>query len=124
MWCQTLERNKGDYSFKRFNFQEGSSQVSNAKGMCVFYMIQSIMSLIIAFGMWCFSKYLPTEISSKNLCIRLFGGVVRTLMRLQVFFHYVTLIQVILLWLGSLQSSCIYDADFGILDQGGELEIG
>ena len=29
----------------------------------------------------------------------------------------------ILLWLGSLQESCQYDTDFGILDEGGDLQI-
>lgn len=62
LWCKTLEMNKGDYRFATLNLVEGTSPVSNAKAMSIFYLIQGIMSFTICMGLFCFSRYLPTEI--------------------------------------------------------------
>lgn len=73
--------------------------------------------------MVCFSRYLPHEIPNLNCCIRCYGGLVRFLMNWQVKLHYVTMFQVILLWLGSLQNSCVYSANFNVLADGGTLSV-
>ena len=44
-------------------------------------------------------------------------------MDLQVKLHYVTLVQVILLWLGSLQNSCVLAGNFAVLADGGALAV-
>jgi len=76
---------------------------------------------MIYLGMLCFSKYLPTEIPNLHICIRLYGGLIRKFMFLQVVLHYVTLVQVIILWLGSLNESCVFNADFTVIGGGGKI---
>ena len=44
-------------------------------------------------------------------------------MDLQVKLHYVTLVQVILLWLGSLQNSCVLAGNFAVTADGGALAV-
>ena len=61
---------------------EGTSSTGNAFYMFIFYLIQAILSLMIALGMMFFSRYLPTQIPKLNCCIRLYGGIVRLFMML------------------------------------------
>lgn len=113
--------NKGDFTFSNTNLVEGSSQVSNAIGMAIFYITLSILSFFIGVGIVIFSQYLPTEIPKMNIIVRIFGGCIRFFMKINVYLHYVILIQIIILWMGSLSRTCEYDSDFSILKEGGEL---
>jgi hypothetical protein len=84
--------------------------------MLVTYGIQAFLSFFIYLGMVFFSKYLPTEIPNLNICFRLFGGIVRLFMNIQIKLHYVTLIQVFALGYTCLSDSCAYNTDLTVLD--------
>ena len=71
-----------------------------------------------------FSKYLPTEIPNLNFCLRLYGGLIRFFMSIQIKLHYVTFFQLCLLWYGVLGDACQYDIDFTIADIGGKPALG
>mmetsp|Transcript_8970 Transcript_8970/g.15183 ORF Transcript_8970/g.15183 Transcript_8970/m.15183 type:complete len:93 (+) Transcript_8970:443-721(+) len=92
--------------------------------MTIFYGIQAFLSFMIWAGMVFFSKYLPTEIPNLNCCFRLYGGLVRFFMNIQIKLHYITFLQVLLLWTASLGNSCEYNTDFGVLALGGSLKLG
>ena len=75
-------------------------------------------------GMLFFSRYLPTEIPNLHKCLQIYGGLVRLFMNIQIKLHYVTMIQILLLWYGSLSHSCQYNVDLTILElQGGKLSL-
>ena len=69
-----------------------SSATGNAFGMMIFYAIQALLSFLIYGGMSFFSRYLPTEVPKLNCCLRLYGGLVRFFMDIQIKLHYVTFV--------------------------------
>ena len=104
--------------------KEGSSSTGNVLGMAMFYAIQAFLSFMIFSGMAFFANYLPTEIPKLNCCYRCYGGLVRFFMNIQIKLHYVTLGQIVLLWVSSLSNSCAYNMDFSVLQQpGGSLSL-
>lgn len=76
------ENNVEDNKPKPITVIAGSSAVFNVFLMAIFYAIQAGLSLIVGVGMMFFSKYLPTEIPKLNICIRLFGGIIRFFMNI------------------------------------------
>ena len=68
--------------------------------------------------MMCFSKYLPTEIPKLNICIRIFGGIIRFFMNIQIKAHYVTFAQVCLLWWNVMTDTCQYNINFPAVKAG------
>lgn len=100
--------------------EEGSSSTGNAFFMAIGYAVQAFLSLMIGMGMVCFSRYLPTQIPSLNCCIRLYGGLIRFFMNIQIKLHYVTFIQLLMLWYSSI-GGCEWNADFERAAQSGAL---
>ena len=64
------------------------------------------LSFVIGCGMACLNKNMPTDIPKLNKVTKCFGGMVRVFMSIQVYLHYVTMLQVLMLWFGSLSNSC------------------
>jgi hypothetical protein len=99
-----------------------SSATGNAFGMMIFYAIQAGLSFLIWGGMQFFSRYLPTEVPKLNCCIRLYGGLVRFFMDIQIKLHYVTFVQILLLWYSMMNNDCQVSIDFTILGEGGDIK--
>lgn len=92
--------------------------------MSICYAVQAFLSLMIGLGMMFFSRYLPTQIPKLNCCIRLYGGLIRFFMNIQIKLHYVTMFQICILWVSSL-GGCDHNADFTMLGKaGGKLSVG
>lgn len=84
--------------------------------MAIGYCVQSFLSFMIFSGMQCFSKYLPIEIPNLNCCIRLYGGLVRFFMSIQIKLHYVTFFQIMMLWVALLGKECEYNTNLAVLE--------
>ena len=69
-----------------------------------------------------FGKYLPTEIPRLNCAIRIYGGLVRFFMDIQIKLHYVTFFQIIFLWYTMINNHCQLAIDFTLLGEGGDIK--